>query len=204
MNEPALDKSRLLREIRENEAFDGFFPTPEKPCVLVLHNLSFVSGLYSTLIGVKSFLDLYARLAAKLLVPSANVFGFNQGTYKGRKVAGGRFLQWLDCSTPHSFEGREELLDVLLRHIDLWAGQAVDYRDAVVHRGAIDGITEAFVPLEKALGEVQESDVVLPRMPDGEPVSDYCWRLLCSVREAASETLRLLPDVDIGLLSAER
>jgi len=203
MREPALDRSRLLQEIRENKAFDGFSPRPDKPAVLVLHNLNFVSGLYSSLIAAKSFLDLYSRLVAGLLVPSSNVFGFNRGTFRGRKVAGGKFLKWLDGSTPRSFEKREELLAVLSRHIDGWADQAVAYRDAVVHSGTIIGLTEAHVPLDKALGDLRESDVVLPMMPNGDAVTDYCWRLLRSVRSAASETLPLLPDLDLGVLSIE-
>lgn len=199
--EPALDRSRLLQEIRENRAFDGFAPRPDKPAVLVLHNLSFVSGLYSSLIAAKSFLDLYSRLISGLLVPSSNVFGFNRGTFRGKKVAGGKFLKWLDGSTPRTFERREELLSVLSRHIDDWAEEAVGYRDAVVHSGTIAGMTEALVPLDKALKDLRESDVVVPMMPGGEPVTDYSGRLLRSVRSAASETLPLLPDIDGGLLA---
>lgn len=201
MREPALDRSRLFREIRENRAFDGFSPRPDKPVVLVLHNPGFVSGLYSVLIASKSFLDLYARLIAGLLVPSSTVFGFNRGTFRGRKIAGGKFLKWLDGSAPKSFGRREQLLATLLRHIDDWAEQAIAFRDAVVHAGTIVGLIEAHVPLSKELIELREADVVLPLMPTGEAVHDYCSRLLRSVRTAASETLSLLPDLDLGLLS---
>jgi hypothetical protein len=203
MREPALDRSRLLQTIREDQAFKGYSPHPDKPAVLILHNLSFVSGLNSALIAAKSLLDLYSRLVARLLVPSANVFSFGKGTYKGRRVAGGSFLNWLDKSTPQSFEHRDELPLAFLRHVDDWADQAVAYRDAVVHFGVIIGITEAQIPLYKALADLRESDVVLPTMPDGEPVSDYCWHLLCSVREAAWQTLQLLPEVNLELLSTE-
>ncbi len=128
MREPTLDRSRWLREILENRAFDGFSPMPDKPAVLVLHNLGFVSGLYSALIASKSFLDLYARLIAGLLVPSATVFGFSRGTFRDRKMAGGKFLKWLDGSAPKSFGNCEQLLTTLSRHIDGWAEEAVAYR----------------------------------------------------------------------------
>ncbi len=203
MREPALDRSRLLQEIRDNKAFAGFSPNPDKPAVLVLHNLSFVSGLYSALIASKSFLDLYSRLIARSLVPSASVFGFGGGTYNGRNVSGGKFLKWLERSTPRSFEQRERMLAILLAHIDDWADQAVEYRDAVVHSGSIAGLTEAFVPLDRALSELREADVILPAMPNGVAVTDYCGQLVRSVRTFASETLRLLPDVDLRLLSLE-
>lgn len=201
MREPALDRSRLVQEIRENKAFDSYSPRPDTPSVLILHNLNFVGGLNSALIAVKSFLDLYSKLVAKLLVPSASLFGFNKGPYKGRKLAGGRLLNWIEGSAPQSFERRDELITVLLRHIDLWVGQAVEYRDAAVHHGAIPRIEEAYVALDRPLDQIEESDVVLPRMPDGEPVSAYCETLLRHASEVAAETLRLLPHVDLALLS---
>jgi hypothetical protein len=203
MREPVLDRSRLVREIRENKAFEGYSPRPDKPSVLILHNLNFVVGLNSALVAMKSFLDLYARLVAKLLVPSANLFGFNKASFKGQRLAGGRLLNWIEDSAPQSFEHRDELVAVLSRHIDRWVGQAVEYRDAAVHHGAIPGITEAYVPLNKAIDQIDESDVVLPRMPDGEPVSTYGETLLRHVREIAAETLRLMPGVDLALLAID-
>jgi hypothetical protein len=204
VREPALDRSRLLQEIRENKAFAGFTPVPDKPAVLVLHNLNFVSGLYSALIALKSFLDLYSRLIARSLVPSASVFGFGSGNYKRRNLSGGRFLRWIDHSAPRSFENRERLVAILLVHVNEWVDQAVTYRDAVVHNGYIVGMTEAMVPLEKALRELQETDVVLPMMPDGVAVTDYCKHLVRAARSLVSETLPLLPDVDLGLVSLDK
>lgn len=203
IREPALDRSRLLEEIRQNNAFAGFTPSPDKPAVLVLHNLDFVSGLYSALIAVKSLLDLYSRLIARSLVPSASVFGFGSGNYKGRIISGGRFLRWIDGSAPRSFENRERLLAILLTHVDNWVDQAVTYRDAVVHDGFIVGMTEAMVPLNKALNELHENDVVLPMMPHGVAVTDYCSHLVRSARALVSETLPLLPEVNLGLVALD-
>ena len=203
MREPALDRSRLLQEIRENKAFMGFSPDPDKPAVLVLHNLNFVSGLYSALIAAKSFLDIYSRLIARSLVPSASVFGFSRANYKGRRLSGGRFLKWIESSAPRSFEHRERLVKILLAHVGEWADQAVAYRDAVVHDGVVVGLTEALVPLDKALCELRETDVVLPTMPDGVAVTDYCMRLVRSTRSLACDTLPLLRDVDLSLLSLD-
>lgn len=196
-----LDRSRLLEEIRRNKAFAGFVPQPDKPAVMVFHNLNFVSGLYSSLITFKSLLDLYSRLIGKLLVPSASVFGFNSGSYKGRKVSGGRFLKWVESSAPRSFENREKLVSVLLGHIDGWVGKAVSYRDGVVHDGTVPGMSEAMIPLDKALSQLQETDVILPMMPDGVAVTDYCKRLVNATRTLIAETLTLLPGVDVKLLS---
>ena len=204
VREPALDRSRLLKEIRENKAFTGFTPSADKPAVLVLHNLAFVSGLYSSFIAVKSLLDLYSRLIARSLVPSASIFGFNRANYKGRNLSGGRFLKWMEKSAPRSFDSRERLVAILLTHINDWVNEAVAYRDAVVHDGFIAGITEAMVPLDKALTELRETDVQLPMMPGEIAITDYCTRLVGSVRALISETLPLLPNIDLGLLSLEK
>jgi hypothetical protein len=201
VNETALDRSRLLGEIRQNRAFDGYHPREDKPSVLILHNLAFVGGLNSALVAAKSLLDLYTRVLTRLLVPSANLFGFNKAPYKGRKLAGGRLLNWLEQSAPDSFEHRQELTSLLLRHIDLWIGEAVEYRDAVVHQGMVPGVTEAQVALAKALGQICESDVAPPRMSGGQPVSVCCEGLLTRMRQAVAETMVLLPEVDLSLLS---
>ncbi len=204
VREPALDRSRLLQEIRENKAFTGFSPRPDKPAVLVLHNLNFVSGLYSALIALKSFLDLYSRLIARSLVPSSSVFGFSGAKYKDRNLSGGRFLKWIEGSAPRSFQNRDRLVAILLAHVNDWVDEAVTYRHSVVHDGWIVGMTEAMVPLDKALSELQETDVVLPMMPDGVAVTDYCKRLVRGARALVSETLPLVPDIDLGLVSLDK
>jgi hypothetical protein len=201
LREPGLDRSRLLREVRENDAFKGFTPTPDKPVVLMIHNLNFVTGLHSALIAVKSLLDLYSRLVAKSLVPSASVFGFKSGQFGGRNVSGGRFLRWLEHSVPRSFQHRARLVSLFLAHVDGWLNKAVAYRDAVVHDGFVPGMREASVPLDKPLAQLKDHDVVLPHMPDGAPVADYCQELVRSTRTLVSETLPLLPGVDLKLLS---
>ena len=203
ISEPGLDRSRLLKEIRRNKAFNDFVPQPDKPAVLVLHNLNFLSGLYSTLIALKSLLDLYSRLIAKLLVPSASVDGLNRGSYRGRNIPRGRFLMWIECSAPKSFQNREKLVSVFLGHIDSWVDEAISYRDGVVHDGSIPGINEARLPLIKALSQLRETDVILPIMPGGVEVIDYCSRLVKSTRTLVAETLPLLPGVDVTLLALQ-
>lgn len=204
LREPGLDRYRLLDDIRKHPSFAGVAPRPDKPVIFVFHNLSFVSGLYSALIALKSLLDLYARLIARLLVPGASVFGFNSGAYKGRNISGGKFLKWIEGSTPSSFGNRRELVAAFLSHLDVWLHKAITYRDAVVHDGFIPGMTEAMVPLDKGLDQLRESDLVLPMMPDRVTVTEYCERLVTQTRSLMMETILLMPDIDFKLLSLTR
>lgn len=203
-NEPGLDRLRLLKQIRSDPGFKDFKPRPDKPAVLYFHNLQFVSGLYSALIAFKSLLDLYSRLVARLLVPKATVFGFSSGQYKGRNVSGGKFLRWIEGSTPQDFENRERLIATFLAHIELWIDQAVTYRDAVVHDGFIPGLTEVMVTLDKQLANLNTEDLVLPTMPDGKAVTEYCDYLIKQTRTLVAETLPLLPGVDSGHLVLDK
>lgn len=204
LREPGLDRHRLLEDICRHPSFAGFAPRPDKPAILIFHNLSFVSGLYSALIALKSLLDFYARLIARLLVPGANVFGFNNGAYKGRNISGGRFLKWIESSTPSSFGNRNALVEAFLNHLDVWLHKAITYRDAVVHDGFIPGMTEVMVPLDKGLDQLRESDLVLPMMPDRVTVTEYCELLVTQIRSLVTETMLLMPDIDFKLLSLAR
>ena len=204
LNEPGLDRGRLLDQIKMEPSFAGFQPNPEKPAVLVFHNLSFLSGLYSTLIALKSLVDFYSRLIARLLVPTASVFGFSRGVYGNRQISGGKLLRWIEASAPKSFGNRDILVSALLAHIDQWVGKAVSYRDSVVHYGSIKGMTEVVAPLDREPHQLRQSDLVLPMMPDGIPVTDYCEYLVNSCRSLLSETLLLMPEIDFQLLSLDR
>lgn len=204
VHEPGLDLSRILKDIRENKAFIGFTPKPEKPVILVFHNLNFMSGLYSTLISIKSFLDLFSRLIARSIVPSARVFGFNSGNYKGRNLSGGKFLRWIERSAPRSFDNRDKLFSVLLDHIENWIDETVRYRDAAVHDGFIPGLNEVMIPLAKAISELEQADILLPKMPNGVAVTDYCINLIDLVRSLVSQTLPLLHDIDLTLVALDK
>ena len=204
LNEPGLDRRRLLEGIQREPSIAGFQPNSDKPTVLVFHNLSFVSGLYSALIALKSLLDFYSRLMARLLVPTASVFGFRRGPYGDRQISGGKFLRWIQASAPNSFGNRDILVSVLLANIDQWVGKAVSYRDSVVHHGSIKGMTEVVVPLDKEPHQLRQTDLVLPMMPDGVAVTDYCKHLLNSCRSLLGETLLLMPEIDFELLSLDR
>lgn len=111
---------------------------------------------------------------AKLMAPSASVFGFNSGTFRGRSVSGGRFMSWLERSAPRAFDQREALISTLLRRTDDWIDRAATERDAVVHDGFVPGLREATVSFSDEVANLRESDVVLPTMETGEPAGVYC------------------------------
>jgi hypothetical protein len=201
LREPGLNPSLMLQQLRENPAFSGFKPPPNKPSVIIFHNLNFLSGVYAALVSTKSLLDVYSRLIAKLLVPSASVFGFNSGRYDGRNLAGGKFLRWIERSAPKAFGKRDELVCALLRHVDDWIDHAVTYRDAIVHDGFIPGMCEAMIPFSDQVENLRQDDIMLPMMPNGQRVTDYCSALVRQVRSLTTETLTLLPSVDFKLLS---
>ena len=51
-------------------------------------------------------------------------------------------------------------------------------RARVVHDGGIEGLTEVMLPLDRQLDQLREEDVLLPTMPDGIAVTEYCEQLV--------------------------
>lgn len=92
----------------------------------------------------------------------------------------------------------------MIKHIDEWLDTAITYRDDVVHAGAIEGLREGMLPLDKEIQQVRESDIILPTMPNGTAVIEYCEQLAIYAHSFIRETLLLMPDVDLNLLSLKK
>lgn len=194
------DVAYFLQVLQSDSAFTGFRPDPNKPTIAIFQNLEFLTGLNSSLLTVKSLLDVYTRLIARTIRPKATLFGFNKANFHGRKLPGGRLLNWLERSTSFSSIDSATLITIILHHIDGWISDAVTWRDEVIHDGTIARLEYMGVPLNSDLSKLRSMDILLPKMPNGVVVSDYCQTLKRNVALFLRETLSLLPGINQDML----
>jgi hypothetical protein len=64
----------------------------------------------------------------------------------------------------------------------------------------VPGVTEVTASLEKHIGALTESDLVLPKMPDGMEVTGYCDLLVSRTQTLIFDSLSFLPEIDFSLL----
>ena len=195
------DREQFLGELRTNKAFDGFTPDPDKPCVVIYHNAKFLIALHLVLYSMKSFLDLYARLISKLIVPNSTIFGFNEGTVDGQKIKGGRLIKWLTESVPSAFTNASVLAAVIRNNSSLWIEEVVNWRDNLIHRGEIPNLRPMMVLLQCEPYKVKDHHVILPQMPNTKDVATYCNETRNNLFRFIRETFVLLPDINFDLVT---
>jgi hypothetical protein len=195
------DRKQFLGKLRTNKAFDGFRPDPNKPCVVIYHNAKFLVAFHLVLYSVKSFLDVYAQLVSKLIVPNSTIGGFSKGTMDGKQIAGGRLMNWLTKDTPDTYTNASRLTRVIKEHVLLWIKDAVNWRDKLIHHGEIPNLRPMMVPLYREAHRVKADDVILPQMPNGVDIITYCRETRNNLFRFIRETLPLLPNVDFNLVS---
>lgn len=199
------DLSEFVKELnRNNAAFKGFIPDPEKPAEAIYHNMGFQLGVQSFFITTKSMLDIYARIIQKAIKPDSTPCDFNKAIIRGKEVAGGRVLNFLERCVPKSYENKEKLIGVLRRHIDNWIGDAVKLRDEIAHKGILSDLREMRVPLSKKPQQITKDDIILPTIRDKGDLSKYCAFILKGIGHMLEETLVLLPNVDMNSIAPYR
>ena len=197
------DRKQFLGKLRTNKAFDGFTPDPDKPCVVIYHNAKFLIALHLVLYSVKSFLDLYAQLASKLIVPNSTIFGFNEGTVDGQQIKGGRLVNWLTESVPSTFTNASVLASAIRNNSSLWIEEAVNWRDSLIHHGEIPNLRPMMVLLQCELHKVKAHHVLLPQMPNTKDIATYCNETRNNLFRFIRETFILLPDINFDLVTLD-
>lgn len=195
------DLKKLIEELHRNPSFKDFVPNPQKPTLVMCRQVDFQAGVQSFFITIKSVLDIYARIVVKAIMPESNFFGFGKKQFKGRKISGGRLLNFVEGSVPRSYAYRGKLIEILVSHIDDWISDVVDARDAIVHDGVLKNIIPMHVPMLKKPHEITEKDITLPSIQKKGDILGYCHDVRKNIGCMLKETLVLLPGVDTKLLA---
>jgi hypothetical protein len=167
--------------------------------------LQYLAATFSYLNAIKSFLDIYAKLMAKLISPGKNMMSFKKKPINDcRNISGGALINWLRDSTPKNFNNANDLADITIRHSNEWITQAVNYRDTLSHFGDIDGMVHMQVQLQPKDPPYNSSNIELPKMPDGVPLVDYCQDIMSRLIYYLKESIILLPNISNSLINPDR
>lgn len=195
-----IDREQFLERLQTNKELNSFTPDPNKPCVVIYHNAKFLIALRLVLYSVKSFLDIYAQLVSKLIVPHSTISGFKEGTVDGQKIKGGKLIKWLTESAPSTFTNASALASVIKNNSSLWIEDVVNWRNKLIHYGEIPNLRPMMVPLQCELDKVKDH-VILPQMPNTKDVATYCNETRNNLFRFIRETFILLPEINFDLVT---
>jgi hypothetical protein len=167
--------------------------------IVIYDGLDYLAMFYTLLQSLKSLLDIYANLMAKLIHPTA-ALKFSKATFDGSKISGGNIAQWLRKSAPSRFDNASLLCEVIVSHSKEWITQTVKYRDILTHYGDITGMQHMHVMLKHQFPPFNENEIVLPIMPDSQLMTDYCEGMVRRLSRFLDESLKLLPNVNHNLI----
>jgi hypothetical protein len=174
---------------------------PDLTSVAVYDGLAHLAELHSCLNVLKSFLDLYAKLAGKLVNPN-NEWTFGKANVDGQEVSGGRLINALRNNKQLSCFADFAVLT--LDHSLTWITAAVKYRDQLSHRSDLDQMRHMQLPLHHTAPHIDFSELMRPEMPNGQDLEEYVDGLLKNLAAYVSESIAMLPNVDSKLVSPAR
>jgi len=195
------DLEAFTKQINHSTDFKGFTPNPQKPVIAIYRNMSLQVGVQSFFITIKSTLDIYSRIVSKAIVPKSNLFGFGKAPFRGKKIAGGTLLNFLERNTAKSCVENKKLIGIFLSHIDDWIGDVIKIRDDIVHTGQPSDLIEMCVPILKKPQEITKDEIILPAIRGKGNILEYCQHVRRNIDSLLEETLTLLPGIDTKLLA---
>jgi hypothetical protein len=165
--------------------------------IVQFDGLEGLDALHGFLAAVKTFLDVYAILMARLIA-SNSPRSFGKKTINGQQLSGGTIIYWLrrQGAAP-TYEHRLDLAECIEMHSRDWITKAVGYRDQATHGLEIAGWLSLRVRHAESADQASFQQV---EMPDGQPVMKYAEQVQSLLGAFVQQTLPLLPNVDIAKL----
>jgi len=173
---------------------------PDLKSIAVYDGLAHLAEMHSSLNILKSFLDLYAKLAGKLINPINN-WSFGKANVGGQEMSGGRLVNALRSSGQQTLAA---LADLTLEHSRTWITEAVKYRDQLSHRSDLDHMRHMQLPLHCVEPHIDFNELARPAMPNGQDLCEYLDGLLSNLAAYVRESITMLPNVDSTLISPEK
>ena len=156
-----------------------------------------------TLFMTKSFLDIWAKTCATLIVPGAKINGFHKGKIGNEDLAGGKFIRWLQRNVPQTISIKS-LAKLVYDNVKTWINDVVKYRDQILHHGEIKNIKPLRIVIkDRPKIEYIEKDLIQASMPDNRLVLEYCKDVIIKLNGFIIKCIKLLPNINTRYLSLE-
>jgi hypothetical protein len=173
---------------------------PELVVTAYADGLEYVSCLHSVFYEVKAFLDVYARLLARIICPHGGVPSFGKAKISGCEISGGRLANWIKGLAPEVCPLRGELYDHIVRESREWITPLVHYRDTVAHFRDIPDFRHLRISLSDGTPAIEHTRILPPQMPDGRCLAEYAQELSDRMGKFVDVTIRCIPSVKTELL----
>ena len=171
----------------------------ELECIAYADGLGYVARLHSILYEFKAFLDIFTRMACKLISGAGGPNGFNKGKVRGVEISGGRVINWLLGHSVERLSSRDALVNVLTDASREWISNAVDLRDALSHYRELPGLRHMRISVSKGPVNLVQEHILWPELPDGEALPAFAATLRARLCRLVAELLSLLPSIKAGL-----
>ena len=181
----AIDTRRFVSALKQHIAGGPGWIPRGWTVIGVSQSAAWRALFYGFLMSLRSMLDVMGSVWARVADPGTSCRGFHKGRISADQVSGGKLINWLRQSCPAQFMAASAAADTIERNSREWITEAVAYRDAIVHKGDISGLTPLAVPLELEFaasfarrGHLRqvyaENEIVTPKLPNGLGVYEYC------------------------------
>lgn len=192
----------IFEEILDKNIEDlanGAMKKPDITFVCYYDNTHYITAICSSLIYLKSFLDMYSKLIVKSIYPDQTVlFSKARVDEENKQIAGGKLIKWLRKSAPAQYM---ELSEVILEHSKDWINLAIRYRDTLIHYGDLRELHWMRVPLRPENPPFSANEIEPPKMPHGDDVRGYVQELSKKLHKFLEETIPLIPNVNMELVN---
>lgn len=197
-------RTLLLQEMSSSnrELYEMAAASSNVDTYAVSDGLDYLGPLYTFLMLVKSFLDVYAQLMGKLVADK--VWTFGSAKINGQELSGGRIINWLQNSAPKHFEQRKVLAAVLTEHSKSWITATVDLRDKVTHYSDIPRFRQMALKLNRTQPFYDSNGVIPPILPNGTPLPNFTELVVDGIRSLVGQTVVHLPNVVLSEMDIEK
>lgn len=172
---------------------------PDLEYIAYADGLGYVARLHSILYEFKAFLDIFTRMACKLILGPAGPNGFNKGKVGDVELSGGRFINWIAGHSVENLPLRDTIVTLLTNASREWITTAVGLRDALSHYRELPGLRHMRISVTNGPVNLAPEHISWPELPDGQALPSFAAalreRLCCLV----AELLPLLPDIKANL-----
>jgi hypothetical protein len=172
---------------------------PELEYIAYADGLGYVARLHSILYEFKAFLDIFTRMACRLIAGSGGPNGFNKGKVHGVEISGGRVINWLLGHSVDRLSSRDTLATVLANASREWITNVVDLRDAMSHYRELPGLRHMRISVSNGPLNIMQEHILWPELPDGEALPIFAATLRARLCLLIAELLSLLPNIKAGL-----
>jgi hypothetical protein len=165
-------------------------------------SLGLLAPLSSFLHVTKAYLDVLAHLIAGAYENKHTPRTFDRATVSEREVSGGRLINTLN----RNYQGKanaKKVAALLLDHSQRWITEFVEFRDSFTHHTYPKGFEGLRVRLSKTSPCFSSANFEPPKMPNGQPVVEFCSTRFQNLRILTVGVLSLIPNCDSKMLSLD-